>query len=145
MPSINDYICSKCDLVLQKGWGYHFYAEDDEGNRIVCRHPGEKRGGEKVLGKSASLELIRERTGFISDCVCLDCLYQFEADLGESGWSPYEDFTVAIGAKVRKAKDKRECPKCKSKMVKTVLELIGQACPKCKDGVIEEIWTGWVS
>lgn len=46
---------------------------------------------------------------------------------------------------VFKEKDKRQCPRCKSKNVKTVLEMVGQTCPRCKKGVIEEIWTGEIS
>ena len=41
--------------------------------------------------------------------------------------------------------DKRECPKCKSKNVKTELEMVGETCPKCKEGVIEEVFTGEIS
>jgi hypothetical protein len=145
MPSINNYICSRCDLILQRGWGYHFYVEDSEGNRIACRHPGETRNVEKVLGKSVSLEIIRERTGFVSDCVCLDCLAQFEADLGENGWSPYEADIANYEPRVKQGKDKRECIECRSKRVKTVSELVGQRCLSCTDGVIEKIWTGWIS
>ncbi|MFC2008127.1 hypothetical protein ACFLT0_00340 [Chloroflexota bacterium] len=145
MPPINEYKCNKCGLTLQQGWGYRFYVEDDKGDRIDCHHPSERRYVEQVLGENAPLELIRERTGFNSFCVCLDCLYQFQADLGESGWSPYEDLTVEIGAKVKQEKDKRECPQCNSVNVRTELELVGEACPKCKEGIIEETWTGRIS
>lgn len=34
-----------------------------------------------VLGRNATPDLIKERTGFNSHCVCLDCLHQFDADL----------------------------------------------------------------
>jgi len=46
---------------------------------------------------------------------------------------------------LQQEKDKRECPKCKSKNVKTELEMVGETCPKCKKGVIEEICTGEIS
>jgi len=147
VPNLNEYICDKCSFALQKGWGYRFYVEDDKGNRIDCYHPGERGDVEQVLGENASMELIRERTGFNSFCVCLDCLHQFQADLGssEENWSPYEFYLDKYLPRPIQEKDKRECPKCRSTSVKTELELIGEACPKCKEGVIEEIWTGRVS
>lgn len=145
MPPINQYQCSKCRLTLPEGWGMYFYVEDDKGSRIVCPHPAEREVVVEVLGNGASLEAIRERTGFNSYCICLDCLYQFEADLGESGWSPFEHYIGSYKPRLKQEKDKRECPKCKSKNVKTELELVGEVCPKCNQGVIEEIWTGAIS
>lgn len=74
--------------------------------------------------------------------------YQFHADLGEVGWSPYKSLESIVDGhrpRLRQEKDKRECPECKSKSVKTELELVGQPCPKCKEGIIEKIWTGCVS
>ena len=108
----------------------------------------ERRFVKEVLGERASiLEVILERPGFNSDCICLDCLYQFQADLGysEDYWSPYVHYIEKYKPKSKKGKDKRECPKCKSKKVKTVLELVDKTCPKCKEGIIEEVWTGAVS
>ncbi len=147
MPKINEYKCNKCGFTLEKGWGYCFYVEDGQGDRIDCHHPRERRYIEQVLGKRLSLELIRERTGFNSFCVCLDCLHQFKADLGvsESYWSPYEPYLDEYLPRPKQAKDKRQCPSCKSTNVKTELEMIGETCPKCKEGVIKETWTGSIS
>ena len=146
MPRTNKYRCSKCKFKLPEGWGYDFYVENDKGKRIICGHPGERGHIAEALGERASiLEVVRERTGFNSDCVCLDCLHQFQADLGESGWSPYESLIDEYKPRLKRKKDKRECPECKSKNVKTELEMVGETCPKCKEGVIEEIWTGAVS
>jgi hypothetical protein len=143
MPAIYKFKCNKCSLTLPTGWGYCFYVENDKGKRIDCLHPSEDKGAEQVLGEKPSLELVLERTGFNSFCICLDCLYQFKADLGvfEGYWTPY-------GAGLyesKQQKDKRECPKCKSKNVKTELEIVGNTCPKCKEGTIEQIWTWAVS
>jgi hypothetical protein len=147
MPNINDYGCTKCSFRLPRGWGYYFCVENDKGERLGCRHPGERRNVEDVLGKEAPLDVIVERTGFNSYCVCLDCLYQFEADLGAFAgyWSPYFIFNLGKSKPIyrpKMGKDARECPKCKSKNVKTELEMVGESCPKCKEGVIEEIFTG---
>ena len=97
------------------------------------------------MGERPSLEVVRERTGFNSDSVCLDCLHQFEADLGEIGYSPYEDYLAKHKPRSKQEKDNRECPKCKSRNVKTELEMVGESCPRCKKGVIEEIPTGAIS
>ena len=93
------------------------YVENDKGRRIVCGHPLEMSTVAEVLGKNATKELIQKRTGFNSDCICLDCCYQYEIDV---------------------KKDKKECPFCDSNNIKTVLELVGKTCPMCKEGIIEE-------
>ena len=146
MPGIYKYKCSKCKFKLPEGWGYGFYVEDDKGNRVVCRHPSEMSYVREVLGERASsLEIVRDRTGFNSNCVCLDCLHQFKADVGEFGWNPFEHYHPEFNFRLKPKKDKRECPECKSKNVKTELEMVGETCPKCKEGVIEEIRIGAVS
>jgi len=139
MPFINEYKCNKCGFALPEGWGMNFYVEDDKGNRIACGHPGKRYDVEKVLGADISLEMIRERTGFNSHCICLKCLYEFELDLGESYWTAHE-FSAN-----RKEKDKRECPQCESECVKTEIEIVGENCPKCNEGIVERIWTGLIS
>ena len=152
MPPLNDYKCTKCGFELRKGWGYHFYVEDDNGERILCPHPAEKQFVREVLGVTELVPAVVERrTGFNSHCICLDCLHQFNADLGEGGFSPYESLENILKSikedkpRRRQQKDKRECPECRSKNVKTELEMVGQPCPMCKEGVIEEIWTGAIS
>ena len=115
------------------------YVEDDAGNRIVCPHPEETSTVFHVLGKHASPEKIRVRTGFNSYCVCLSCKEQFELDLGDEEQSE-SSWRFFYGATARK--DKRMCPHCASQDVKTVIELVGNPCPECKEGVIEEIETG---
>ena len=145
MPRIYKYKCSKCKFKLPEGWGYGFYVENDKGERITCGHPAERMHVYEVLGERAkSLAIIRERTGFNSHCICLDCLHQFQADLGSSEmyWSPYELYLEQHLPRPKQGKDKRECPECKSKNVKMELEMVGEPCPQCKEGVIEEVFTG---
>ena len=130
------------------------YVENDSGQRIVCGHPGEKYQIEKVLGvdfkklgfsvynrpvktkwwwskkKKSMYNLIQRRTGYNSECICLDCLNRLELDLGdeESEWRADYGFN--------RAKDERVCDRCRSINVKTVFELIDHQCPKCKTGKI---------
>ena len=130
MPPINRYECNKCDFKFPEGWGIYMYAIDDKGKRRTCSHPHEMGDAERIIGKELTKDVIAERTGFNSDCVCLDCVRQFRLDLGDEGVNP---------------RDKRECRVCHSENVKTLLEMVGQLCPKCKTGEIKEIETGWVS
>jgi len=116
------------------------YVEDDKKKRIDCPHPLEFWMVAKVLGENATRDLIKARTGFNSYCLCLDCLHQFEADLGDERANPWRKWYGAT-----RQKDERKCPQCKSTNILTVFELIGAPCPKCKDGVIEEIVTGIIS
>jgi len=74
--------------------------------------------------KKAICDTAHSRRGFLSDCLCLDCMEQQELDL---------------------EKDKRRCQSCLSVNVKSVKELLGSICPKCKEGIILEIDTGFVS
>lgn len=140
MPPVKNYKCDKCGFSLPSGWGGFMYVTDPRGRKILCPHPGEAETVEMVLGPiSLSDRAISERTGFNSNCICLNCLKQFDLDLGEDYWW----FTAKAIARVRK--DKRVCPKCKSQKVYSIREMIGKPCPKCKKGHIEEIFTGMIS
>lgn len=100
------------------------YATDDAGKRVVCKHPGEWNQAHDVIGGDATEEKFRERTGFLSNCVCSDCLAQFRLDL---------------------ERDERICEKCGSGNVKSTNESVGSQCPKCKVGVIQAEDTGAIS
>ena len=123
------------------------YVVDDCGVRIACPHPGESEIIERVLGPDAPRELIKARTGFNSDCVCLDCLQQFQADLGHQSRSLLENASCTCLTRIANMaspdKDDRLCPKCGSENVRTLREMIGERCPACGVGTIQEISTGW--
>jgi len=85
------------------------YVENDRGERITCRHPAENYDIKEVIGVSCGeiglseydnfhsvkprwwwskkrrfiLNLIRERTGYNTYCICLDCLNKDALDLGD--------------------------------------------------------------
>ena len=140
MPAINLYKCTNCDLSLPSGWGGYTYVKDDNDNKVVCPHPGESVTIAKVLGLNRNdisgfpwipqvyddkvLDLLIERTGFNSHCICLNCLNQFDLDVDT---------------------DERICSNCNSDQVKTELEQVGQQCPKCKTGKVEMFETGIIS
>lgn len=138
MPEIFEVKCSQCDFTLQKGWGGVMYVKDDEGKKVICRHPVESYAIARTLKTSEhdahawlmgalnkipeeTKKLIEERTGFDSDCLCLDCLSQFRIDV---------------------KKEEKKCPQCSSLNVKTQEEMVSQSCPKCKEGIIQAIDTG---
>jgi len=149
MPPINQFKCSACTFRLPSGWGGIAYVTNYEGKRIILSHPEEDHIREEVLNlpegtfrnnwytppkwwwsrkkKDAYKEnkAIRDaalaRCGFLSDCVCLDCIEMQRLDL---------------------ARDRRECQFCSSQEVKSVKELLGCICPRCKKGSIVEIETG---
>ncbi len=137
MSTITGYRCTRCDLFFPNGQGGHMYVLDDAGNRVVCPHPGEEARVAHVLGvkertlrcpfgaeasrgskRHNSVEVFRlalSRTGFVSDCICRECLARFGLDL---------------------RKDERRCPECSSPEVVAVADLVGRACPKCREGTI---------
>jgi len=179
MPEICKYRCNKCGAVLSSGWGGYVYVENEEGVRIPCHHPTElieimevlkiktpKTGKQSVVdflnfqikflreGFPEDIEnLVKSRVGFNFECICLDCLYKFYADVGsaemiESFHKRCPDLLDGVFRRYympKEPKDERKCPRCGSANVKTILELVGQTCPICREGVIEEIDTGVIS
>ncbi len=121
MPKIYQFGCNKCDFRLPGGWGGIMYVTDDDGKRIICSHPGEMYTVYSVIGQDATHEECMNRTGFLSNCYCSDCLHQFSLDL---------------------ERDTRVCEKCGSEKVKSIKESVGKRCPKCKDGKITATDTG---
>jgi hypothetical protein len=141
MPPIDEFKCNKCDFSLPRGWGGYMYVLSENGERLVCPHPAEYSKIKQVLGHIPSEEEIKQKTGFNSYCVCLDCLHQFELDLGKNETAnPWRENYSA-----QTPRDKRQCPECHSTDVKTEYELIGEPCPKCRKGKIKKISTGIMS
>ena len=122
MSRFNHHGCDKCDIDLPSGWGGYMYVTDESGKRIGCPVPAADTI-DLVLGVNASEELFKQRTGFNSDCLCLDCLQKCSLDLNR------DDVT---------------CPICKSGRVSSLMDLVGKPCPKCQDGTIRAIFSGAV-
>jgi len=177
MPKISDFKCKKCGFSLQSGWGGYVYVENEKGERIPCPHPVEWSTIKEVLkistyykrdlldllnehikilreGSPKEIEaLTKSKIGFNFDCVCLNCLNKFKADVGNAEIieslhkrcydlldGTFKQYYMPV-----KPKDDKICPKCGSVNIKTIFELVGQTCPKCKEGIIEEIETGIIS
>jgi len=142
VPSISEFKCNKCNFALNEGSGGYCYVINDNGKRMPCRHPMEFYDLENVLGSIYTIEELNERTGYISECICLDCLCQFRADVGEITWNIFAMKVKHSGIPL-KQRDGRKCPRCGSKNVKAETEMVDEPCPKCKVGVIEETVIGW--
>ena len=65
--------------------------------------------------KKAIYDQASARVGFLSDCLCFDCLQRQNLDF---------------------KKDEKKCCSCSSVNVKSLRDLSGPVCPKCKEGVI---------
>jgi len=123
------------------------YVVNDSGERISCPHPIESMVVDEVLGVNAGRSVVRARTGFNSHCLCLDCLHQFDADLGHCphlliGAGRILRFFLQGFVGVREDRDERVCPSCGSGNVRTEHELVGDVCPSCKQGKFVEEFTG---
>jgi hypothetical protein len=133
-----------------KGIEYRLKSGGLHSIRLPCPHPSEDKYAMEILGVDSRSDLFKSRTGFNSYVVCLDCLYQFEADLRDEKvnewrlWYGRPSFREAFRGKPE-MKDERRCPKCGSTNVRTVFEMIGEKCPKCKTGIIVEIETGIIT
>lgn len=149
MPPINKYQCNVCKFDMPMGWGGIAYVEGYDGKRVILTHPIENSVRERVLNipegtlssflyykpkwwwskkrlnsynKNKELhDLAYERSGFLSDCVCIDCMQKQQLDLDKA---------------------ERKCCSCSSVNVKSLKDLLGNVCPQCKRGVITEIETG---
>lgn len=151
MPPISIFLCKFCKTYFHIGWGGYQYVISDAGKSIPCPHPVEEDKISKVLHIDIEemyqvqedhykwqkpawwwskkrrkryeqvKQLLKDRTGFNSFCICLSCKKGIALDMH---------------------KEKRQCPACGSSSVKTILELVGRTCPLCRAGRIQEIETG---
>ena len=126
-----EYRCATCGFSLTLAGEGYFYVTDDRGERI--RYGADDGANtiasvlaldEEVLGactwhpraREVPVDLLEERIGYISPCVCLDCLSFFGLDL---------------------KRDQRKCPACGSVSVRTEIEAAKGACPRCGSGEIK--------
>ena len=172
MPKVYEYKCDTCPFTVPSLWGGELFVVDGNGNRVECGHPLESRHifaavGEPYYADATQLGIalvegsghpadcnsdgactclharVRERIGWASDCVCVDCLAQCRLDLGDDERTTRNQWQwLQSYAKGRPGWDKRECPSCGSLNVHSVTEMLGQPCPKCHKGVFVKLLTG---
>jgi hypothetical protein len=113
--------CSNCGASFPSGQGGYLYALSDEGERILCPHPGEGVTIKRVTGMDWEEAGAAGRVGFIRYCMCFSCGYQFELDLD---------------------RDIKQCPKCEALEVRSAKGALACECPHCHGGVFRERETG---
>lgn len=121
MQKINRYECNSCDFHMPSGWGSRVYAVNEEGDRVICPHPGEWRHVRDVTGLYIYDAITRGKVGSLHPCVCTNCLHQFELDFKN---------------------DEQACPECSSPSIRSELELVGEVCPQCGVGEFTQVNTG---
>jgi hypothetical protein len=164
MPPINIYACKTCRIKFHVGWGGYRYVETNDGQRKECAHPIEDAEIAKTLGLTYDevceirwkkpawwwsnkrrkryeeiAQLIEERTGYNSLCICLNCKKPAYLDLGDAETAK-ASWRYHYGAV--KHKDKRQCPDCGDLEIMSLFEMLGKPCPLCGRGRVEEIVTG---
>lgn len=130
MTGSKEYECTLCGLKLPGGREGHFYVANDTGERVPCARRDESGTIARVLGideevitscawnpasRQVPVDLMEERIGYISPCVCLNCLASFGLDL---------------------KRDARRCPACGHDVIKTEVEIVDEPCPRCGEGRI---------
>ena len=128
--------CSNCDFGTTSPDAVRFYAISDSGERVWCRHPGDRHMAAKVLGCANFFDIPkrtrRKRTGFNCLCLCLDCHSQCFLDIHSWDWH--------FGFPRRR--DQRRCPECGSRKVMSLGKLVDRQCPMCGKGTIRVSDTG---
>jgi hypothetical protein len=119
MPWLFDYGCDHCRLAFPTGWGGYSYFTRESGERVPVPHADPKTV-KAVTGLTARQAAAEGRQGFASHCLCFNCLAQFDVDVD---------------------RDVKQCPKCRSLIVRTARGSVGLLCPACKVGQFREINT----
>ena len=123
MAEEKTFVCSHCRYLLAASDQGHPYFLSDAGKPQFFSHPGsaeqleefvQQSAGKTLTGKARE-DFLAQRSGKMSDLLCLDCGSKFKKDL---------DRQEAV------------CPgrKCHSKNVAAVWQLEGKTCPSCKTG-----------
>ncbi len=114
------------------------YVMDEQGNKVVCRHPGESPVIAKTLGiplddvsawmlmkydkiSEETKQKIEDNIGMRLQYICLNCLAENYLD---------------------KNNEEMKCAECGSTELKYVAELVHNTCPKCHKGTIEIVDRG---
>ena len=129
--TVHGFRCPICGFTLDESNGGFLYVRNDTGARVPLKDKKEQEAiAHILLNKEFSLctdganhpgetiDILEERVGYMSACLCVNCLHQFGLDL---------------------IKDEIECPDCRSGQVRTFLEILYTPCPKCRSGRMETI------
>jgi hypothetical protein len=66
--------------------------------------------GEEITRNDCLLEVVKERIGFNSSCLCVDCMTRFEADLRDEWWHAGSRYAAQSNVKTVFEHDRRTLP-----------------------------------
>jgi len=129
MASSLIFVCDACGFSVEAWSDGNPYVEYPPGKRNYYYHPTSwSEVVSRVIGERPTAEAFeaftRGHKGNAPDHICLDCGHK---------------------AKLDEARDKMECPNCKSAHMRDTYTLAGSACPQCKKGSFSEGRFGAVS
>ena len=112
MP-ITSVECAECGYGLSPGLDGQNYAVATDGARVTTGEHPSSAMVQKITGLDYWSAYGAGRTGYLSQCLCLDCLETQELDL---------------------ERDRKRCTRCDSERVYSRRGLAGAPCPKCERG-----------
>lgn len=129
--TVHGFRCPACGFTLDESNGGFLYVTNDNGERVSLKGAKEKEAIARILLNEefsfcpddanlsqTTIDILEERVGYMSACLCMNCFHQFGLDL---------------------RKDEVECPGCRSDQVRTFLTMLYKPCPKCRSGLMETI------
>jgi len=127
MASGIGYICKHCKFSIIAWDDGNPYFLSDKGKPQFFYHPSGESQLQEYIQQSSGKDLkgaeldafLENRTGNMSNMLCLDCGRELRIDLGRK---------KAICNSI----------KCRSSNVASFMELNGKTCPKCKKGVFRK-------
>ena len=131
MAACFTFVCSHCGYSIEAWDDGNPYFLSDKGRHQYFYHPGGEEQLMEYVSQSEGKDLtgaalqkfLENRTGNMTDMICLDCGRKFRRDLD---------------------KQKALCPsrRCKSANISDTCELEGKPCPTCKQGRFKGEMTG---
>jgi DNA-directed RNA polymerase subunit RPC12/RpoP len=128
--TLNGFHCTSCGFTLDESHGGYLYVKNDNGVKVPLKDKHEQEAIARILLNEEfslcpddanlsqeTIDILEERVGYLSACLCMNCLDQFGLDL---------------------RKDEIECPHCKSHRVETFLAILYKPCPKCRAGLLDD-------
>ncbi len=129
--TVHGFRCPACGFTLDESNGGFLYIKNESGMRVPLKDKDERDALARILLNNEfsfctddvnlsqeTIDILEERVGYMSACLCMDCLGQFGLDL---------------------RKDTIECPRCKSDQIKTFLAMLYKPCPRCRSGLMENM------
>ncbi len=123
--------CTACGFTLDASNGGFLYVKNVNGTRMPLKGKDEQEAIARILLNDEfsfqgddpgqfdkDIDIMEECVGYMSACLCMNCLDQFGLDL---------------------RKDTIECPGCRSDHVRTFLEITDKRCPKCQSGYLKTL------